>query len=128
MFRESVDQGCIQQLRAEARIKVLLSGELRGMRGAVACRVHDISRGGACVDADQVHQVGESVTFHRGPLKVSGTIMWSRGKRFGLSFDEPIRATELFVQMSHSRKAAGQSGPSGAQPLSAAARSPFPSR
>lgn len=86
-------------------MKVLLSGELRSRRGAIGCRLRDISRRGACLDADRAHEVGETVTFHRAPLTVTGTIAWSSGKRFGMSFDEPIRATELFVQMSHSRKA-----------------------
>jgi hypothetical protein len=43
--------------------------------------------------------------MRRGSLRTQGKIMWSRGKRFGVRFEEPIRATELLVQMSQSRSA-----------------------
>ena len=84
-------------------MKVLLIGELRSVRGSMGCRVLDISRGGACIDADRAHEVGEDVEFRRGPLNVSGKIVWSRGNRFGIRFDGTIRATDLLIQMSHSR-------------------------
>jgi hypothetical protein len=117
--------------RAESRMKVLLSGELRDRHGAFACRIHDISRGGACMDADRPVQAGAIVTFERGGLKVEGAVAWSRGRRFGIRFDSPIRATELLVQMSHSRAAPpsrpvlpGQPAPG----VSGAAIPLFPSR
>jgi hypothetical protein len=124
VFIEVECKDSIKQLRSEPRMKVLLSGELRSRRGAVGCRVHDISKGGACLDADRSHDVGETVTFNRGTFKVSGKIVWSRGKRFGISFEEPIRATEIFVQISQSRQSAVPARPA---PLSASARLPFPS-
>ncbi len=93
----------VKQLRTEPRMKVLLTGELSSRRGEVACRIVDISRGGVSLDADRAHEVGEEICFRRGTLQAKGRIMWSRGKRFGIRFDEPIRATELLVQMSHSR-------------------------
>jgi hypothetical protein len=96
----------VKQLRTEPRMKVLLTAEMSSRRGAFGCRVVDISRGGACLDADRAHDVGEDVSFHRGSLRAKGRVVWSRGRRFGVQFDEPIRATELLVQMSHSRTAA----------------------
>lgn len=96
-----------KQLRAEPRMKVMLTGELSSRRGAFPCRVLDISRGGACLDADRAHEAGEEVCFRRGELQAKARIMWARGRRFGIRFDEPIRATELLIQMSHSRAAAG---------------------
>lgn len=96
----------VKQLRTETRMKVLLTGEVSSRRGSFACRVVDISRGGACLDTERAHEIGEDVSFSRGPLQVKGKIVWSRGKRFGVRFDDPIRATELLVQMSHSRTAA----------------------
>lgn len=115
----------VKQLRTEPRMKVLLTGELSSRRGAVPCRIVDISRGGACVDADRAHERGEQVCFSRGGLQAKGQIVWSRGRRFGIRFDEPIRATELFVQMSQSRTAARPA--QGPRELSLAAR-PSPSR
>lgn len=96
----------VKQLRTETRMKVLLTGEVSSRRGFFACRIVDISRGGACLDTDRAHEIGEQVSFSRGPLQVKGKVVWSRGKRFGVRFDDPIRATELLVQMSHSRTAA----------------------
>jgi hypothetical protein len=111
----------VKQLRTETRMKVLLTGEVSSRRGLFACRVVDISRGGACLDAERAHEIGEDVSFSRGSLEAKGKIVWSRGKRFGVRFDEPIRATELLVQMSHSRTAAhGAQGAQRAPQLSAA--------
>ena len=95
----------VKQLRTEPRMKVLLTGEMSSRRGAFSCRIVDISRGGACLEADRAHEVGEDVSMRRGSLRTQGKIMWSRGKRFGVRFEEPIRATELLVQMSQSRSA-----------------------
>jgi hypothetical protein len=114
----------IRQLRSEPRMTVLLSGELRSRLGTSPCRIHDISRGGACLDADRTYAAGEKVTFVRGGLSVNGTVAWSRGRKFGITFDEPIRATDLLVQMSHSRSQAAKPQPA----VSAVARPPFPSR
>jgi hypothetical protein len=124
VFIEIESSDCVRQLRCEPRMKVLLSGQLHSRRGVSGCRVHDISRGGAALDADRAHDVGEAVAFHRGDFKVGGTVAWSRGKSFGISFDEPIRATEIFVQMSRSREERAGS-PTG---VSACANAPFPSR
>lgn len=119
----------VKQLRAEPRMKVLLTGEVMTVRGGMTCRVHDISRGGACLDTDVRQAIGETVTFRRGPLNVRGTIVWVRSKRFGVRFDTPIRATELLIQMSHSRHKSfsGMSQPARA-PVSVAAMPLSPSR
>lgn len=122
VFLETVQPRCVKQARSEPRMKVRLSGELRCARGAAECRIYDLSRGGACLDADAPHSVGEAVTFVRAGLSVSGTVAWARGKRFGLRFDAPIRATDLLVQMSQSRQAQAQ-----AQAQVSAAPSPSPS-
>lgn len=94
-----------QQLRTETRMKVALVGELSDARGARPCRIHDISRGGICVEWEERPEIGMRLTFARGALTAQGTVTWTRGRRFGLRFDAPIRATDLLVQMSHSRQA-----------------------
>lgn len=101
---------CMKQQRREPRMKVLLSGEVRFAGLAGPCRVHDISRGGACVEAEQQPKVGGCIEFVRGVLEARGTVIWVQGRRFGISFAEPIRATELLVQMSHSRQAMAPGG------------------
>ena len=106
MLIQIVESGAAaKQLRAEPRMKVMLTGELSSRRGSFPCRVLDISRGGACLHTDRAHEEGEELCFRRGELQVQARIVWSRGRRLGIRFDEPIRATELLVQMSHSRNA-----------------------
>jgi len=90
--------------RSEPRMNVMLDGHVRSRRGTFPCRVHDLSRGGACVEAQVPHARGETVTVVRGGLEVKGTVAWSEGRRFGIYFDERIRATELLIQMSASRQ------------------------
>jgi len=114
--------------RAEPRMKVMLDAVLASRRGPIGCRVHDISQGGAMVEADCPHTIGEVVAIERSRLKVSGTVVWSRGKRFGIQFDAPIRATELLVQMSHSRHSAMPAAAAPAAAVTGAAMIPFPSR
>lgn len=95
----------VQQLRSEPRMKVLLTGDLRTPKGTIVCRLLDISRGGACLEADEPQEVGARVALNRGQLAVNGTVVWSRGRRCGVRFEGSIRATDLFVQMSASRRA-----------------------
>lgn len=119
-----------KQLRTEPRMKVLLAGELRTPIGPVACRLHDISRGGACVDADHPQRVGSHVSLSRGPLAAKGIVVWARGRRCGLQFNDPIRATDLFVQLSASRQSQAGLQPkpqTRSQPVNAPI-CPFPSR
>lgn len=99
---------------------VLLSGMLDGAHGATSCRLRDLSRGGACLESDAVLRSGDRVTFIRAALKVTGNVVWARGRRFGMRFDNPIRATDLLVQMSESRR--------NRPPIAPAATFLFPSR
>lgn len=84
-------------------MKVLLTAHVATAFGPLACRVHDISRGGVCLDADAPVAVGTAVLFSRGTLRVTGTVAWSDGCRFGVRFRDPIRATDLLIQMSAHR-------------------------
>lgn len=99
---------------------VLLSGMLDAHSGATRCRLRDLSRSGASLESDALLRSGDRVTFIRAALKVTGDVVWARGKRFGMRFDDPIRATDLLVQMSDSRH--------NQPPKSPAATCPFPSR
>ncbi len=110
MYPGADGRAAVKQMRVEPRMKVLLAGELRGPRGPSACRITDLSRGGACVEVEVRFSIGEEVTLARGSLEVGGVVAWVSGRRCGLCFRTPIRATELLVQMSHSRQAAVSSG------------------
>lgn len=94
-----------RQLRREQRMRVLLTGELRTSGATVPCRVHDISRAGACVETAQVARVGDQVVLVRTNIDAPGIVAWAARGRLGIRFDVPIRATDLLVQMSESRRA-----------------------
>jgi hypothetical protein len=99
-----IDQIAPQAQRADLRMKVLLGAELVTPFGRVSCRVHDISRGGACLETDAPLAKGVAIRFRRDGIDAAATIAWARGRRIGIRFDAPIRATDLLVQMSRSRR------------------------
>ena len=85
-------------------MKVLLSCTLDTAFGTYVCRLHDLSRGGACLDCEVKLTLGQKITFRRGTLAVEAVVAWVGRSRFGIRFLTPIRATELLVQMNQSRQ------------------------
>ncbi len=75
---------------------------------AAALPVHllDLSRGGALADGRCPLATGTRVKLRSGRLEVWAHVAWVRAGRFGLTFEAPIRATDLFFQLGRSRKAA----------------------
>ena len=126
MLLDTVKSGPdVKHLRGEARVSVALSGELLGAGGRMACRIIDLSRSGVCIEAERPQPRGTRVSIRRGTLDAAGEITWTRGRRAGVRFDQPIRATELFLQLSDSRAEAQAAS---APPLSPGATPPSPSR
>ena len=114
----------VKPMRAEPRMKVLLAAELRTETGGTTCRIIDLSRSGACLELDGPVAIGSEVTLQRGAMRTRGQVVWLRGRRCGVRFEEQIRATDLLVQMSESRKSQVTPEP---LPLSAAAIALSPS-
>lgn len=72
--------------------------------GAVrTVRLKDLSRSGACVESSWPLGPCARLRLRIGHLDVSATLRWSRGGRFGLRFDAPIRATDLLLLASRYR-------------------------
>ena len=69
-------------------------------------RLIDLSRNGALAETARPPPAGTWVRLAGERLEVAARIAWVRGGRFGLAFDAPIRATELFYQLGRSREAA----------------------
>ena len=111
----------VEPVRAEPRMRVVLPAELRSETSRTHCRVLDMSRGGACLELEGSVALGREVTLHSGAMTVAGKVMWLDGRRCGVRFTKQMRATELLVQMSQSRKS--QVAPA-ALSFSAAANSP----
>ena len=85
-------------------MRVQLPAELRTETSRSQCRIVDLSRGGACLELGVPITLGRKVTLHSGALCRPGMVLWVDGRLCGVRFVEPIRATELLVQMSQSRK------------------------
>jgi hypothetical protein len=101
------------QVRREPRFAVDLAGMLQDGEGPdLAVRLRDLSRGGALAEAARTPPRLGKVTLARGALTVEARVAWVGRGRFGLAFEAPIRATDLFVQLSLSRGA----GSGGAAP------------
>lgn len=91
-------------MRAEPRMRVQLPAELRTETSRSQCRIIDLSRGGACLELEAPAVLGRKVTLHSGALCRAGVVLWVDGALCGVRFVQPMRATELLVQMSQSRK------------------------
>jgi hypothetical protein len=103
--------------RAERRFAVSLAASVVTERGSLAVRLLDLSVGGALAESALAPAVGIRLILRRERIEVAARVIWKRGARFGLAFERPIRATELFFQLSRSRD--GQQEP--APPLAPAA-------
>ena len=53
---------------------------------AIACRLLDISSGGACLETMSDAQVPAKLTFVHGGVKKRARMVWKKGRRFGLAF------------------------------------------
>ena len=71
---------------------------------ALPVRLVDLSLGGARGEAHRPPAAGTRVTLARERMEVAARVVWARGGRFGLVFETPIRATELFYQLGRSRE------------------------
>ena len=99
----SVGSSRCEILRAEPRMEMFLSAELRTESGSISCQLLDLSRGGACLELDSPIPRGREVVLQRGAMQSKGAVVWLDGRRCGVRFTQPIRATELLVQMSQNR-------------------------
>jgi hypothetical protein len=92
--------------RREPRFALSLSALVRTEARVVPIRLIDLSRNGAMAETGRPPPAGTRVRLAGERLDVPAYIAWVKGGRFGLAFDTPIRATELFYQLGRSREAA----------------------
>jgi hypothetical protein len=91
--------------RSEPRFEVRLSVAVRTDAVEFQARLLDLSRRGALAQALSPPAPGTRCILARERLEVAATVRWVRGGRFGLVFDERLRATDLFFQLGRSRSA-----------------------
>jgi hypothetical protein len=79
------------------RRRRMLAAPLRGQRfGELRITVRDISNGGLGGTTEQWLRMGEHVQTELPNLgEVGGTVVWTEGNRFGLSFDHEIDAARV---------------------------------
>ncbi len=107
--------------RREQRFEVDLPASLQTEAGTASLRLLDLSRGGALAETPRPPAPGICAILSRERMAVAARVIWVRGARFGLAFDAPISATELFFQLGRSR-AATREAPAGRRaPLRTAA-------
>ena len=90
--------------RTEPRFALFLAAMAHNGPTASRVQLRNLSRSGALAEALRPPREGSTVTLARGELLVEADVIWVRGIRFGLRFRQPLRATELLVQLSLSRE------------------------
>ena len=94
------------EARRDLRFELRLGASLRTAAGLAQISLLDVSRGGALAEARVAPAGGSRVALMLERLEVEARVAWVRGAQFGLAFDRPISATELFFQLGRSRAAA----------------------
>lgn len=89
--------------RQERRFPVYLAALVRTGEQTRAVRLRDLSRGGALAETPAPPLAGDTVVLRVERLSVEARVAWTRGARFGLAFEAPIRATDLLVLLGRSR-------------------------
>jgi PilZ domain-containing protein len=91
--------------RAESRFPLFLPATVRSGPASSRVQLRNLSCSGAQAESLRPPPEGASVTLTRDELIVEARVAWVSGIRFGLSFDQPIRATDLLIQLSRAREA-----------------------
>jgi hypothetical protein len=76
--------------RGAARLSTSLEAGLVLPGRNVRCLLENISRKGCRVHIDEPPRVGTAAILRIDRTEAFGTIMWVRGQRCGIHFDEPI--------------------------------------
>ena len=92
--------------RAESRFPLFLPASVRSGAATSRVQLRNLSCSGAQAESLRPPPTGSPVTLTRDGLIVAARVAWVSGMRFGLSFGEPIHATDLLVQLSCGREAA----------------------
>lgn len=81
--------------RGSRRLKIFQPAALACASGGEAVRIHllDLSRTGALAHAAAPPLETARVTILCGAMEVGATVVWTRGRRFGLRFSAPVCET-----------------------------------
>jgi len=77
-------------------VRLGLPGKVILVTGHEPCQLDDLSQTGACVTvAKEAPPVGDSAVLMVNGVEAFGTVVWRRGARFGLCFDEPVAKDDV---------------------------------
>ena len=72
------------------RRRVLLKGTFQSLTSSFQAAVRNLSCTGAAIECDGTLKVGMEGVLQGGQLDALCRVIWSRGKVYGLAFDEPL--------------------------------------
>ncbi len=82
--------------RREERVDLLVRASFHASEGGGMVRLCNISNWGALIEGEGLPAVGNQVELRRGPLMVTGRVVWRAADQAGISFDERTEVTEWF--------------------------------
>jgi len=85
--------------RSSRRHRALLSATLVTTTGDQPVRLRDLSSTGALIEGEILPAAGTDVVVRRGGFEAFATVAWSKGKRAGIEFDEPLSEEEVWAQV-----------------------------
>ena len=88
--------------RKAPRIAVALPVLIGTWEGQHRARLHNISCGGALVEAAAPVRAGCQVQFSCGTIETRGTVVWQDSNCFGVSFRLPVDETRIAQQVARS--------------------------
>ena len=83
------------EYRQSSRSNVLLSAAIVASWVSIPIKIRDLSSSGALIEAKELLLEGAEIIFRKGELRVSGRVVWTKGKQAGLAFAEPISPQAL---------------------------------
>ncbi len=82
--------------RQATRVRLALPGKVILVTGQEPCLIDDLSQTGACVTlAGHTPSIGSSAVLIVNGVEAFGAVVWRRGARFGLCFDEPVARDDV---------------------------------
>lgn len=106
--REKSSDRCVPaeagRKRADLRMPVSLMATLDCNGGAIRVRLVDMSRTGALAEAVNPPSPGAAVLVRLDRMFIPARISWVHRQRFGIEFDERIRASDLLIRVHESRR------------------------
>jgi hypothetical protein len=89
--------------RSDLRIALDAEAVVLHRETAMSARLLDLSRHGAALSALLPPPRGSVVRLELDHLAIAARVVWTDGRRFGLRFENRLRATDIFL-LSHRRR------------------------